>query len=198
MIAFKGFDHHLKSIMGNGRDETCSFAPGITLEETESKTGRNGFHCCENPFECLGYYAMNGKNRFFMVEASGDINEDGSERIACTRITLLKELDAKGLALYGMKYIIKHPDREKWKQEHGSVVVREDEAEAKKTGQIAIARGRAPRVKGPAGSILGLLVDGEGGIENAKLVVPTEQQAGKWLRLTSDRKLEVCDEEKTG
>lgn len=198
MIAFKGFNQELKSVRGNDRNETCSFSPGITLEEKNSKTGQSGFHCCENPFECLAYYPMNGYNRFFMVEAAGDINEDRSERIACTKITLLKELDAKSLALYGMKYIVEHPDREKWRQNRGSVVVREDKAEAEKEEYIAIARGPEPRVKGPAGAILGLLVDRGKGIESAKLIVVSEQQAGKWLRITKDRKLEVYDEKEDG
>lgn len=196
MIAFKGFTQGLKSIWGNGKEETCCFSPGITLEETGSKTGRRGFHCCENPFECLSYYPLDGKNRFFKVEAAGDINEDGSERIACTKITLLEELDAKKLALYGMKYIIEHPDRERWEQWRGSVTVARDHAEAKQEGHIAIARGNDPRVKGPEGSILGILVDNGSGITGAKMFIPKADQAGKWFRLTAGRMVEEAQDEK--
>ena len=33
MIAYKGFSKDLKSIMGNGKPETCSFQPGSTMTE---------------------------------------------------------------------------------------------------------------------------------------------------------------------
>lgn len=195
MIAFKGFTKDLKSVMGDGKKETCYFHPGETKEVETSKTGRNGFHCCENPFECLTYYALNGNNRFFRVEAAGDINEDASGRIACTRITLLEELSDMALAVAEMQYIINHPHRSDWEQRHYNVVVQKDTAEI--TGQgIAIARGKRPRVRGAEGAILGLLVDGNKGIRECKLFRVHAGQAGKWYRLTETRELEeVADEE---
>ena len=194
MKAYKGFTENLWSRLGNGREESCSFSIGETKEVSESKTVRSGFHCCENPFECLTYYSMDGKNRFFIVEAAGDIDEDESERIACTKITLIKELSMKEFALEGMKYIIEHPDRANWEQNHGTVVVKKDEAEAKDQKSIAIARGSSPRVKGPEGSILGMIVEDELGIKNAKLLICTGATADKWLRLTKEREVEVIEE----
>lgn len=61
MIAYKGFNKELCSVMGDGNKQTCHFEPGETKKVEKSKTARNGFHCCENPFECLEYYAMNEK-----------------------------------------------------------------------------------------------------------------------------------------
>lgn len=194
MKAYKGFTEDLWSRLGNGREESCSFSIGETKEVPESKTVRSGFHCCENPFECLTYYSMDGKNRFFIVEAAGDIDEDESERIACTKITLVKELSMKEFALEGMKYIIEHPDRANWQQSHGTVVVKQDEAEAKDQKSIAIARGTNPKVKGPEGSILGLIVEDDQGIKNAKLLICTGATADKWLRLTEEREVEVIEE----
>ena len=114
MIAYKGFTEDLTSVLGNGEEKTCTFHPGITLEVPESKTGRNGFHCCENPLECLAYYPLGRGNRYFMVDVQGDINEDEGARIACTKITLLEELDLKQLAGYGMAYMVKHPVFPPW------------------------------------------------------------------------------------
>lgn len=190
MIAYKGFTEELVSILGNDNKETCTFTPGITLKETYSKTGNSGFHCCENPFECLGYYSLNGKNRFFKVEAAGDIDEDENQRIACTEITLLEELNVLGLALEGMKYMIDHPGREKWQQMRSGVRVAKDEAEAMEAGHIAIARGENPRVRGPIGSILGIIRENEEfGIIDAKLFVPESAEANKWLILGPGRKV---------
>lgn len=192
MIAYKGFNQNIVSVMGNGKKECCTFEIGKTYIETECKTVRNGFHCCENPFECLSYYSMDGKNRFFKVEAAGNIDEDESERIACTEITLLEELKPLQLAAEGMKYMVEHPDRARWQQNRGTVVVNPDEATAINNG-IAIARGRNPRVRGPEGSILGLIVEDEEGIVACKLFVQSNDGAGKWCRLTTDRKVEVIE-----
>lgn len=194
MKAYKGFSENLWSRLGDGKEETCKFEIGETKTVPESKTVRSGFHCCENPFECLTYYQMDGKNRFFIVEAAGDIDEDESQRIACTELTLIKELTRTEFAFEGLKYMIEHPLRNDWKQSHGSVQVKEDECEAKTNGDIAIARGKNPIVKGPEGSILGLIVESEDGIENAKMMICTGATADKWLRLTEEREVEVIEE----
>ncbi len=189
MIAFKGFTDDLRSILGNGNKETCTFQPGATLAEERSKTGSGGYHCCENPFDCLTYYSLNGKNRFFKVEAAGDIDEDDLGRIACTQITLLEELNPLKLALEGLIYMIEHPGRERWKQNHQSVIVAADLAEAKEYGHIAIARGMDPKVRGPEGSILGILKEEDGNIVESKLLVVRAEQADRWLTIGSGRKV---------
>lgn len=196
MIAFKGFSQEIKSVLGNGKKEKCSFAPGTTMVETECKTARSGYHCCENPFECLAYYPMNGSNRFFKVDAGGNMDEDGSERIACTRITLLKELTPQSFALEGMRYMVSHMDREGWQQERGNVVVRQGQAEAISTNgiSIAIARGADPKVKGTKGSILGLLVEKTPGWAADVMVFRvTEDLADRWIRLNDAGEREVVE-----
>ena len=137
---------------------------------------------------------MDGKNRFFLVEAAGDIDEDENNRIACTQITLLKELTPQEFAFEGMSYMILHPDRSGWERNQGAVIVRKNEAEAKSTGAIAIARGSSPRVRGPEGSILGLLVESRKGIVAGKYLIVKKEMAGKWLTLTKERKVEVVEE----
>ena len=190
MIAYKGFSPELKSCYGDGKKENCCFHIGETKTVEKSKTVSCGFHCCENPFDCLTYYSLDGKNRFFRVEAEGSIDEDASNRIACTEITLLEELNPVAFAAEGMRYIINHPDREGWQQEHGSVRVREGKVEVAAKDCIAIARGRNPMVKGPEGSILGLIVeDMEGAIVDCKLFVQTAEMAGKWCTVGRDRKV---------
>lgn len=190
MIAYKGFSESLWSNLGDRKEENCQFVPGETKKVSESKTARSGFHCCENPFECLSYYPFDGKNRFFRVEAAGDIDEDEQERIACTEITLLKELSPVEFALAGMQYIIEHPLRDGWKTDKYRIKVAQDTAEAGGEGYIAIARGKDPVVKGPEGSILGLLFGNDDGeIIAAKLFVCREEQAGKWLTIDGERRV---------
>ena len=182
MIAYKGFTRDLKSIMGNGKPETCSFQPGSTMTEESSKTGQSGYHCCDHPFGCLDYYEWNGQNRFFKVEASGDINEDGKGRIACTQITLLKELSLPEMAMEEMIYMIEHPDREGWECNHHMARVVKDEGICTDGGAM-IVRGEVPSVKGVAGSMIGMLADAGNCIAEAHFFKITDQTANRWFEL---------------
>lgn len=193
MIAYKGFTKDLTATLGRG---TYQFKLGETVKEESSKTIRSGFHCCENPFECLSYYPLGRENRYFQVEAAGSIDEDEGERIACTEMTLVKELSLKEFAGYGMMYIVQHPMREKWRQKREHICVTEDAAVAKEKGDIAIARGVNPVVKGAEGSILGVIVEPEQGkITGAKLFVVEREQTGKWYTLNKDRTLQEVEYE---
>lgn len=186
MIAYKGFKSDLTATLGKG---VFQFKPRETVEEERSKTANTGFHCTENPFECLAYYPLGQGNRYFQVEAFGDIDEDDGERIACTKMTLLKELSLKELAGYGMMYMIQHPLRANWEQSRRCLSVKLDEAVAEAEGHIAIARGYLPKVKGKVGSILGLIVEPEpGNITGAKLFVCEKEDT--WYTLHGSRELE--------
>lgn len=196
MIAFKGFTPELTSRLGNGVKKDCTFEPGCTMEAKESKTARTGYHCCENPFECLAYYDLDGKNRFFKVVAEGDIDEDDNERISCTKITLTQELSLLQFAMEGMKYIIEHPQRP-WQQNKYKCEVREDEAEATQPFGIAIARGENPRVRGVKGSVLGIILEKNGEIQLAKIMElkgANEELADKWITINQGREVRVLED----
>lgn len=163
------------------------------MTEENSKTGRSVYHCCDHPFGCLDYYGWNGQNRFFKVEASGDINEDGKGRIACTQITLLKELSLPEMAVEEMIYMIKHPDRENWECDHHMASVVKDEGICKDGAMIV--RGKRPRVKGPAGSFIGFLIDEDTYIRKASVAIIPDNLANKWLELVNGKPREVGNHE---
>lgn len=149
MRAYKAFNAQLQATMGKG---TFQFAPGKTYEEAECKCARNGFHCAENPLCTLTYYS-NMDARFFMVEADGDINQDGTgSRISCTRITLLKELTRPQLAAHACLYIQRYPARD---TESG--YVKEDKGKCTQKGDFLIVRGKSPMAAGVKGSYLFLV-----------------------------------------
>lgn len=198
MIGFRGFSPELKSVLGDGKKENCTFHPGCTMTSEKSKTARTGYHYCENPAECLAYYAWDGKNKFWKIEAEGDIDEDEHERMACTKITLLEELTPPKFAAYCMWYICEHPQRDKWQQNRPGVQIRKNRAEAAREGHIAIARGEHPRVRGAAGSILGLIVEKDGKIVMTKgigLMQHNERYANKWLTVNEKKEVVVVEEE---
>lgn len=150
MKAFKGVAKDGTNTLGKGK---IKYEVGKSYSEDKSKTVAAGFHCCENPMECLGYYHLD-TDRFFMVEAGGSIDEDDHERIACTELRVISELSLADFAMESMLYIVSHPQRQKWKQSYTGVKVAEDKAEAEK---IAIARGRKPVVRGSQGGFIGLI-----------------------------------------
>lgn len=187
MIAYKGLTADLVASMGSGDKK---LKPGITYQEESSKTGRQGWHCTENPFDCLKYFPLGGSNRHFRVEAGGSIDEDENNRIACTELTLLEELTVQKLAGYGMMYMIQHPMRTGWKQAGRCIDVKEDTAKADEAGYIAIARGPHPEVRGPEGAVLGFILEPEpGNITAARLITADGQQAGKWWTIDEERNL---------
>lgn len=191
MIAFKGFSPDLTARLGRGRYQ---FAPGQTYREDRSKTASCGFHCCENPFDCLSYYSL-GSDRFFKVEAAGSIDEDNSNRIACTEITLVQELDVKQFAGYGMIYMVNHPLRTGWEHSRGGILAARDKADG--MGQlIVIARGKHPLARGREGTVIGLIMEpAEGEIAAARVFTVTRQQAGKWYTITKNGKIEEVSDE---
>lgn len=166
MIAYKGFDADLQARWGSG---TFQYEVGKTYEEERSKCASGGFHCAENPVDCLKWYPLGADNRYFLVEASGSLDETaGDSKIACTKITLLKELTTKELAGHAMMYMVKHPLRE-WERAEVRLKICKDKADAPGAGDIAIARGETPMVRGAGGAILGLIREVGGFIEDAKL-----------------------------
>lgn len=182
MLAYKGFHADLTCTWGKG---TYQYELGKTIRESKSKCRNSGAHCAEDPLECLRWYPLGCGNRYFLVEASGSLDELGGDdtQLACTEITLVKELSIKELAGHAMMYMVKHPLR-KWEKDMALCSVRKDRAEGQGEGSIAIARGPHPRVKGKAGSVLGLIREVDGVIEDAKLFrVEGNLNQGTWYTL---------------
>ena len=88
MKAYKGFDKDLKC-----RDFQYEIGKTYTMMEGEPvKLCKRGFHACEKPLDCFGYYAP-GLSRYCEVEladVSGERSGD-SKRVAKT-ITIIREL----------------------------------------------------------------------------------------------------------
>lgn len=153
MICFKGFDSNLTATFGKGN---MRFEPNKTYIEENSKTVRTGFHCAEYPMHCLRFYPLRKGNRYFKVEAAGDIDDD-EQMVACTRLTLKKELTLKEMIQYTLFYIMSHPQRD---LEHSSnnAEVHRNEAETTAPGEgLAIAFGKNPKVRAKDGNFIGLI-----------------------------------------
>lgn len=85
IVGYKAFNSNLKSF-------DFKFEVGKThIFKGKVDVGLSGFHFCVNPIEVRQYYKPSAHNRFFLIEASGEIQQDG-DRYACSKIKLIKEL----------------------------------------------------------------------------------------------------------
>lgn len=144
LMAYKGFSRDLSCTSGGNRFQ---YRKGIWNEEPEANTGKNGFHCAEDPLDCLNYYPDREKAVYYLVLADGDVNEDGYDsKISCTRMKLVKELGLKDFLMHALRYLYLHPYRKPNRR-----VKRESAAAA---DGFAIVRGKGPIAKGKKGDIL--------------------------------------------
>lgn len=150
MIAYKGFNKDLVCTMGKGQFQ---YEVGKTYKEDVAKCANTGFHCVEEPIEVLTWYS-NADSRYCIVEAGGDVHEDGMERISCTEMTILKEIDLQILGVLECKWIQNHPDRKESKH------IKRNNGFA--ASGIVIVRGKNPKAAGNMGTTIFLLKEKKG------------------------------------
>lgn len=149
MIAYKGFNKDLTCTRGKG---SYQYEVGKIYIEEIAECANTGFHCVEEPIEVLTWYSG---GRYCIVNAGGDVHEDGNERISCTEMTILEEVTLQQLGALECKWIQDHPDRK------CSRHVKEKEGIADKNG-IVIVRGKNPKAAGAIGSTIFLLKEKKG------------------------------------
>ena len=144
-----------------------AFAPGLVCRGYQFHKGenvteaancvQNGFHAAENPIDCLTYYPDVRRSEYWIVEASGDIHEDGTDsKLACTHLTPIRRLSLNDYFLHCLLYLARHP-HDRRRMAH----VSKDAAQA--AHGYVIVYGASPIAKGKTGDILALLqVDADG------------------------------------
>lgn len=145
IIAYKAFNKDLSCTSGGNRFQ---YELGVWNEESEANCTHNGFHCAENPLDCLSYYSEWNSAVYYLVLADGDIDEDAVDsKISCTRLKLVKQLNLTEFIVHSLRYLYEHPLRanNRW--------VKIDESIAERG--FAIVRGKNPIAKGRLGDILG-------------------------------------------
>lgn len=147
MIAYKGFRPGLIC-----RD--YQFVMGLNVTE-KANCAANGFHCAENPLDCLSYYPNMNQSEYYLVNAGGDVDEDNCDsKISCTELTIMKKLEREEFFLHALAYMVDHPYRQ-----YNSHVIREF---GSARNGYAVVCGVAPRAKGPLGSVLAMAKEDPG------------------------------------
>lgn len=105
----------MKAYKGFKKDLTClgyKFNEDGINKTDQANCRKNGFHCAENPMDCLDYYSDWKNSVYYEVDAAGDIDEDEIDsKISCTEMQLVKRLTIEQLLFEGLIYMVEHPER---------------------------------------------------------------------------------------
>lgn len=98
----------MKLYKGFNKDMTCNgfqYEEGKTYETDSAKLCDYGFHACEDPLDCFGYYAP-GKSIFQEIEMDGVTEErrDDSKRVG-TKITVGAEMKLADICKLHFGYV---------------------------------------------------------------------------------------------
>ena len=122
MKAFKGFN----------KDMTCrgfQYEEGKTYEEKQARLCNSGFHVCEDPLDCLGYYspAQSVYREVELDEVSEETEKD-SKRVG-RKIRIGAEIDIAGIVKGHFDYV----------KERTTIAVEKGDAEAATAGYSGAA-----------------------------------------------------------
>jgi len=183
----RGFNKDMCATLGNG---VYQYATGGTYIEPECKARHNGFHFVEYAPDCLKHYGLGHGNRYFLIHAGGDINEEQGEVCSCTEMTLVQELTMEQFVIKTMEYMVRNP-RMDWERSMNMCRIAREKAVAESTGSIAIARGIHPEVAAVKGSHLGLIQENQQGVIIYAMATKAEKDG--IYTLNENHKLEVVD-----
>ena len=136
-MANKAKNDTVTAYKGTTKDMQCQRFQYELGKEYEHK-GRlklceGGFHACENPLDVLAYYPMADGNRFFQVEQSGAMEDDGHKRCS-TQIRFKAELKLQAFLKAAVDFVFS-----KVKSSDKTIATTGDYAHAATTGSDAHA-----------------------------------------------------------
>ena len=105
----------VKSYKGFNKDMTCrdfQYEEGKEYEEESVKVCNHGFHACEYPLDCFGYYSP-AESVYHEVEQSGEIQKHSDDtKVASTKIKIGAEISIAGLVKAAIEYTVKRVNKE--------------------------------------------------------------------------------------
>ena len=86
MIAYKAFQKNLSCLGFQYKETEWNYTEKAACRKT-------GFHCAENPLDCLIYYSNPDLAQYCVVEVAGERQEEGDDsKIACTQLRIVRRL----------------------------------------------------------------------------------------------------------
>ena len=167
----------MKAYKGFNSDMTCrgfQYKEGGKFKTGSVSVCHFGFHACEHPLDCLGYYAPGDGSVYHEVELGGKIDKDSEDsKVAATEIKIGARLSIAGLVKAAIDYTMSKVKPEaKADEDNGAASATGDNGAASATGYkgaasatgyngaasaghetaIAVAWGIEGRAKGVKGS----------------------------------------------
>lgn len=88
------------------------YEEGKEYEEPSVEICDHGFHACEYPLDCLGYYSPN-KSVYHEVKQSGEIQKQSNDsKVASTKIKIGAEISIAGLVKAAIEYTTERTKKE--------------------------------------------------------------------------------------
>ena len=98
MKTYKGFNKNMTAQNGYQYEE------GKEYEEEKAVACECGFHACEYPLDCFGYYSP-GSSVYHLVEQSGEFSKNSYDsKVASTKIKIGAEISIAGLVKAAIEY----------------------------------------------------------------------------------------------
>ena len=186
----------IKSYKGFNKDMTCrgfQYEEGKEYKEETADACHSGFHACEYPLDCLGYYSPN-ESVYHEVEQSGEFDrgEDDS-KVASTKIKIGARLDISGLVKAAIDFTMSRVKKEAGSDEdYGASSATGDYGASSATGykgassandpkSVAVAWGYKGKAMGVLGSYIVLAEWKYIGSENDDAYDRSEQEAWEFV-----------------
>ena len=204
MKSYKGFDKDMKC-------RGFQYEEGGEYEHKgEVKACNSGFHACEDPIDCFGYYPP-ASSVYHVVEQEGDISKDSDDsKIASSKIKIGARLDVLGIAKAHMEYVkervtSEHTDSKLATAGSYGAATAGDRGAATSRGTstvgkngIACARGNGCMAKGGLGAVLVLVEENEDDFDikswECAVVDGEKIKADTFYKLVDGKFTEVSDD----
>ena len=128
----------IKTYKGFNKNMTCrgfQYEEGKEYEEEIVEVCDHGFHACEYPLDCLGYYSPS-ESVYHEVEQSGEIQKHSEDtKVASTKIKIGAEISIAGLVKAAIEYTVKRVKKDAESDEkHGASSATGDYGASSATG----------------------------------------------------------------
>ena len=150
----------IKTYKGFNKDMTCrdfQYEEGKEYAEESVEVCDHGFHACEYPLDCLGYYSPS-ESVYHEVEQSGEIQKHSEDtKVASTKIKIGAEISIAGLVKAAIEYTVKRVNKDTESDEKygaSSATGYKGASSAEDKDAVAVAWGYKSKAKGVLGAFL--------------------------------------------
>ena len=135
----------MKLYKGFNRDMTCrgfQYKEGETYETDSAKLCESGFHACENPLDCFGYYnPANSVYHEVELDATEETGDD-SKRVG-KRIKIGAELSVANICKAHFEYVKEHTTNEEQGKDYANLSARDRSSLSARDRSLLSARDRS-------------------------------------------------------